>query len=1199
MSIQFSDEGPIFPDQLVDALLAGDVVFLCGAGVSAPQLPSFEGLVRQCFERLNMGMSASEEQSFQEKRYEEVLGSLSRRTVDPVHVTRTVVELLKTPKSSDLNHHHTILRLSRNLDNKPVIITTNFDTMLEQALSDVEPTDRVRALSFAGQDLPSPGSASFGGIIHLHGRIADEHIQLEETPLVVTSADYGDAYMRSGWASRFLFDLCRCKTVVLIGYSAGDAPVRYFLNVLEADRQRFPDLQPVYALDSVTTRDHPDVRWGAVAVVPLVFELIADRETGARNDYSALWRDLAQLADLVERPRVTRRSWTQKILTKALSESSQAERERVLWLLRGSRDLWSIVISSIEDPEWFQFFVDHNVWGQDDVAWVLAAWLARDFQSVERFAIAMEWRGKLDQAFSDAITNRLRHSSELPKLWVRAWQLLALSNGRSESDSEVRAYTIEERLRDTGVLSADIQSAVEMLTPRFKLTSGSRHKANPVQLNDLFWARWVVVDQYGATQLVKALVDVQQPVAVMEIATAQLQKVVRTMIDLDEITDVFDRSDSSVPSVEPHEQNEHHEGPVFLVQLLAGLLPEIVRVDTAVGRSIVDTWRRMPGFLGARLWLHALRSPELFTAAEAFEGLLSLPLHVFWHIRRELALVLRERAADADQILVARVEQRILTEGEAYYQRYTIDPGQVDWRSQACDAEVWLRLQMLASANRLTTVGSLALAEIKRRREHLDREVEERDFFSSYSFGVRTVVGDAQPILEAPDGERLTIALDFIQNPDIRIQMGWGAYCGTDPQGAFDTLSRAPRDVSNAPLWKGLIEALSYPQGERDAALSQLVVSIFETLRSASDSFLTLIINSLTSLYLSAPRRAAPEIVDWWPRLLPIALAHDARPIDAKSDLFQDAINTSSGRLTEALLTDIDQRRKIGEVIGADFLGLLSQVATAPGLQGTYARAILVRDAPFVLSIDGQTVSGVLDRALSETTAEAAALRAVLVHWTHLSSTVSSAFSRHILLGVTESESKGASASAAAAKIIAPALAIFRQQDDYDSWGITIEEVARALRQGAPTLRMGAIDVLSRWIGEVGNGPAEAWRTSISPLLDRIWPRDRELCDKELTPLFTQLAVASKEAFPDALDQLLPYLTRMEKHGSLYAVTQSRVPEEFPLETLTLLWRLCGPGSDGGFYGVTQILERIIKAQPKTELDRRLQWLDQRAVRSE
>lgn len=41
VTLRFSNEGPAFPSQLVDALLSGDVVFLCGAGVSAPQLSGF------------------------------------------------------------------------------------------------------------------------------------------------------------------------------------------------------------------------------------------------------------------------------------------------------------------------------------------------------------------------------------------------------------------------------------------------------------------------------------------------------------------------------------------------------------------------------------------------------------------------------------------------------------------------------------------------------------------------------------------------------------------------------------------------------------------------------------------------------------------------------------------------------------------------------------------------------------------------------------------------------------------------------------------------------------------------------------------------------------------------------------------------------------------------------------------------------
>ena len=196
---------------MLDALLTGDVVFLCGAGVSAPHLPGFGALVTRCFAGLNVDMSASEQLSFKENRFEEALGSLSRRIVNPADMTRAVVAELQPPVDADLSHHRTILRLSRDLENRPAIVTMNFDTLIERALIETEDADQVRAFSFAGQDLPQPGSAGFGGIIHIHGRIADPDLGLAETPLIVTSADYGDAYMRSGWASRFLFDLCRTR----------------------------------------------------------------------------------------------------------------------------------------------------------------------------------------------------------------------------------------------------------------------------------------------------------------------------------------------------------------------------------------------------------------------------------------------------------------------------------------------------------------------------------------------------------------------------------------------------------------------------------------------------------------------------------------------------------------------------------------------------------------------------------------------------------------------------------------------------------------------------------------------------------------------------------------------------------------------------------------------------------------------------
>ena len=119
---------------------------------------------------------------------------------------------------------------------------------------------------------------------------------------MLTSADYGDAYMRSGWASRFLFEMARCKTIVLVGYSANDAPVRYFFNVLEADRARFPDLKPVYAFDAYERRrDEAGLSWGTLAVHPLPYCKV-NPNTGA-PDHSPLWRGLAALADIVDHPK--------------------------------------------------------------------------------------------------------------------------------------------------------------------------------------------------------------------------------------------------------------------------------------------------------------------------------------------------------------------------------------------------------------------------------------------------------------------------------------------------------------------------------------------------------------------------------------------------------------------------------------------------------------------------------------------------------------------------------------------------------------------------------------------------------------------------------------------------------------------------------------------------------------------------------
>lgn len=1198
MGISFSPDGPTFPEKLVDALLDGKVVFLCGAGISAPQLPGFSDLVKQCFEHLKVSMSPSETSSFKADRFEEALGSLSRRIVDPGEMTRSIVHLLQPPEELNLDHHRTILRLSRDLENRPVVVTTNFDTLLEKALLEGLPSQDVRALSSAGQDLPAPGSTAFGGIIHLHGRMADLQMGLEETPIVVTSADYGDAYMRSGWASRFLFDLCRCKTIVLVGYRAGDAPVRYFLNVLDADRQRFPDLHPVYALDGVTTHADPDDRWEALAVEPIGYEYGLDSE----NRHAALWRDLKKLADVVERPRATRRAWAQEILARPLSNASGADLHRAIWMFKGKSDLWQVVIEKVEDDAWLEFFEDHQLWNTDQGAWVVARWLSRDFESVARLNRAIAWMERLGATFANALAREIQQKKNLPLIWLRAWRLLATYPPQPRTEWHVRSYVLEEALKSPVVLNIDLQNAVDALTPALRIEASTRElfgkppSVNVERLSDLVWPRLSVRDLGSAPMILDALREVAQPLEVMNIATERLRKIAILSVDIGAIDEDYDSNDFAVPSIEPHEQNHHHDGPVFLVELLARLLPLVAETDCQAARRYSDIWRSMPGILGVRMWLHALRSPEIFTSDEAISELIELPDHIFWTVRRELVLVLRDRAAEATVDITRRVENRILTGGKTYFSKYSIELGQADWRDHASDAAVWLRLNMLHAAEKLSMAGATELAAIQKRREYLDRQVEESDFFGSYSTGVRMIIGDPQPIVDAPSDERLEVARSILASQDIEERQGWSIYCRNDPRGALDTLLSAPLETINAPLWDNLIGSISLIDPTQSDIRNELSGRIFDELKSAGDDFLSLIVDRLSSLYWIVSGVQDLAISNWWERLFDTVVDHDVELLTSKQDFYGKAINSPGGRLTQAILLEMQSQYKSEELIRQRSLDAIAKAAGAAGRQGAYARAVLVHNISFIVAVKAKNTVELLSIALTQPSVEAEALRFILVAEARLSVDATLAVRAAILRGVTEFNGKGSYATAAASKVIAPALSIVRGEKDAAVWGISVEDTAQILRVGSPAIREGAANLLKQWITQIGDDPAKAWRTCIRPLLTAVWPRERNLREIGQTYHFASLAIKAGDAFPEALEWLLPHLSPLNRAGGIYDLEKSQIPEKFPRETLALLWRLFGGGNQGDLFSVPAILNRMADALPAIEADRRFQRVYQNSI---
>jgi len=341
--MKFYDSGPDVPDDLISAQLAGDVVFVVGAGVSARVgLPLFGELVRKVYARLGQGApqtseslaDAAETEAWARSEWDRTLGLLERRLVYPnpnrpeVHnvVREAVAAELRPPRRASVAHRD-ILDVSRDPAGRPRVVTTNFDTLFERAARSVR---RNSVASSVGPGLAAVGSSDFHGVMHLHGRIANLRLGTAASNLVLTSADFGEAYLRSGWASRFVYDLLRRYTLVFVGYAADDPPMRYMLEATEAGRLHFPDLRRAYAFapcdeDSQSDEGSVRARWRAKGLVPILYE---NRD----HSHNSLYRSLSAWAECARDPATWAAAEIARIASGSFVGASEPIRAKVKYL---------------------------------------------------------------------------------------------------------------------------------------------------------------------------------------------------------------------------------------------------------------------------------------------------------------------------------------------------------------------------------------------------------------------------------------------------------------------------------------------------------------------------------------------------------------------------------------------------------------------------------------------------------------------------------------------------------------------------------------------------------------------------------------------------------------------------------------------------------------------------------------------------
>lgn len=308
------------------------MLFLAGAGVSKPAgLPLFKGLAVDIYRHLNDGVHgalisgedggrldrilASNQLSAKQKiecelfldnqldrlfaameaRFDhDEIGRLKYRKV------RDALEAVLRRAPTFAQGHKDLLRLSVPPGTSDAvtgalcrIATTNFDLLFEAAWLAEFSTE---AKSYDARVAPRPGSHDFAGIVHLHGMLNGNANMPGQ--FVLSSRDFARVYLRSGVVANYLYDLMRRYTLVLVGYSADDPPMRYLMDAIGEDASLFEDMKYPYVIADRTAIAHDPngelavERWRAKNITPILFT-----ERNGQDVFAPLWETLHEWAD--------------------------------------------------------------------------------------------------------------------------------------------------------------------------------------------------------------------------------------------------------------------------------------------------------------------------------------------------------------------------------------------------------------------------------------------------------------------------------------------------------------------------------------------------------------------------------------------------------------------------------------------------------------------------------------------------------------------------------------------------------------------------------------------------------------------------------------------------------------------------------------------------------------------------------------